>query len=89
MELNLETGFSDDQYILRFNWRKTESNKVKSPELVREKKISIMVLFCSFVDSVGMHTQNPVVTADLVNLQLTSIIGDVARYPLVKVHGKF
>lgn len=48
-----------------------------------------MVLFCSFVDSVGMHTQNPVVTADLVNLQLTSIIGDVARYPLVKVHGKF
>nr|XP_022316500.1 putative ferric-chelate reductase 1 isoform X1 [Crassostrea virginica]XP_022316501.1 putative ferric-chelate reductase 1 isoform X1 [Crassostrea virginica]XP_022316502.1 putative ferric-chelate reductase 1 isoform X1 [Crassostrea virginica] len=41
----------------------------------------------AFGDSVGMHTQNPVVTADLVNLQLTSIIGDVARYPLVKVHG--
>nr|XP_022316930.1 putative ferric-chelate reductase 1 isoform X3 [Crassostrea virginica] len=41
----------------------------------------------AFRDSVGMHTQNPVVTADLVNLQLTSIIGDVARYPLVKVHG--
>ncbi|XP_056017910.1 putative ferric-chelate reductase 1 isoform X2 [Ostrea edulis] len=37
-------------------------------------------------DQVGMHTVNPIVTAAMVDLQTTTIIGDVARYPLIKVH---
>lgn len=45
--------------------------------------------FCPFPDILAMHTENPLVTAEMVNLQSTDIIGDVARYPLVKVHGKF
>lgn len=44
---------------------------------------------CPFPDILVMHTENPLVTAEMVNLRSTDIIGDVARYPLVKVHGKF
>lgn len=45
--------------------------------------------FGPFPDILAMHKENPLVTAEMVNLQSTDIIGDVARYPLVKVHGKF
>lgn len=41
----------------------------------------------AFGDVLSMHTENPLVTADMVDIQSTDIIGDVARYPLVKVHG--
>lgn len=41
----------------------------------------------AFGDILAMHKENPLVTAEMVNLQSTDIIGDVARYPLVKVHG--
>lgn len=41
----------------------------------------------AYGDILAMHTENPLVTAEMVNLQSTDIIGDVARYPLVKVHG--
>lgn len=47
------------------------------------------IFFCPFPDILAMHKENPLVTAEMVNLQSTDIIGDVARYPLVKVHGKF
>ncbi|XP_061191453.1 putative ferric-chelate reductase 1 isoform X2 [Saccostrea echinata] len=41
----------------------------------------------AFGDMLGMHTVNPVVTPHSVDIRSTNIIGDVARYPLVKVHG--
>lgn len=41
----------------------------------------------AYGDILVMHTENPLVTAEMVNLRSTDIIGDVARYPLVKVHG--
>lgn len=47
------------------------------------------IFFGPFPDILAMHKENPLVTAEMVNLQSTDIIGDVARYPLVKVHGKF
>lgn len=34
-----------------------------------------------------MHSINPVVTPGKVDFQSFSVIGDTAKYPLVKIHG--
>ena len=36
---------------------------------------------------IGMHSINPVVTPGKVDFQSFSVIGDTAKYPLVKIHG--
>ena len=35
------------------------------------------------------HEEVPLVTAKAVDFQSVAVIGDVATYPLIKVHGKY
>jgi len=36
-----------------------------------------------------VHQNNPVVTPDKVDFQSLQVIGDTAKYPLIKVHGQY
>ena len=54
--------------------------------------LQIYMIFTYFKISdthVGMHETNPVVTHRRVDFQSMEVIGDVARHPLVKVHGMY
>lgn len=81
------------RYLTHFSWKKIFIFESKIFPLYidfhKHRRHFPWSFFCPFPDILAMHTENPLVTAEMVNLQSTDIIGDVARYPLVKVHGKF
>jgi hypothetical protein len=37
---------------------------------------------------IGIHGENPKVTPGKADFQSVQVIGDTAKYPLVKIHGK-